>query len=360
MSQQTAAGSDLELAYIELYVQDLDAQRDFFVERYRFRIAGTAGSADEGFRSVALTQGRVTLVLTEGSADEHPATGYVESHGDGVADIAMRTHDVEAVFASAVAAGAVTDSPLRGDRDAVTASVRVLGDIGHTFIQTVPGADPAAVLPAGFTPVPPRERDDAELLDVIDHFALCVPVGYLDEAVAFYTSALAFEQIFEEWIVVGGQAMNSKVVRNATGSVTFTIIEPDPNREQGQIDEFLKNHDGSGIQHVAFATGDIIDTVEALRRAGVEFLKTPGAYYDVLTDRIVPDTHTVEELRAQDVLVDQDESGEMFQIFTRSTHPRKTLFFEVIERMGAQTFGSANIKALYEAVELERSEVRLW
>lgn len=358
MSQQSATGSDLELAYIELYVEDLDAQRDIFVERYRFRVAGTAGSPEQGFRSVALTQGRVTLVLTEGLADEHPATGYVESHGAGVADIAMRTHDVEAVFAAAIAAGAVTDSPPRTDADPVTASVRILGDIGHTFIQAVPGADTA--LPAGFTPVPPRHRDDPELLDVIDHFALCVPVGFVDQAVAFYTSALAFEQIFEEWIVVGRQAMNSKVVRSTDGSVTLTIIEPDPAREQGQIDEFLKNHDGSGVQHVAFATGDIIDTVDSLRRGGVDFLKTPGTYYDVLTDRIVPDTHTVDELRAQDVLVDQDEGGEMFQIFTRSAHPRKTLFFEIIERMGAQTFGSANIKALYEAVELERSEIRLW
>jgi 4-hydroxymandelate synthase len=161
--------------------------------------------------------------------------------------------------------------------------------------------------------------------------------------------------IFSEDIVVGAQSMISRVVQSSSGAVTFTLIEPDLSREPGQIDEFLKKHDGSGVQHIAYTSDDIVRSVGSMRSGGVEFLTTPGTYYTLLAERLTARRHTVEDLRDHDILMDEDHDGQLFQIFTRSVHPRRTLFMEVIERAGARTFGSGNIKALYEAVELQRA-----
>lgn len=351
---------DPEIEYVELYVGDLDAKCAVFVDQYAFDWAGTSGSPEKGFRSVALKQGEVTLVLTEGLSDEHPAKAYVLAHGDGVADIALRTDDARSAFDEAVSHGA---RPVReprvetGQFPCTTATVAAFGDAVHTFVQRDP-SDPCE-LPPGFSPVPTEHPatgtapdTDVRILE-IDHFAVCVENGLLDPTVDFYIR-LGLHMIFEEIISVGTQAMNSKVVQSSSGRLTFTIIEPDANADPGQIDEFLKNHGGAGVQHVAFAADNVVRTVRSLAARGVRFLSTPSSYYDLLAQRITLDTHSVEELRELGILADEDHAGQLFQIFTRSTHNRGTLFFEIIERVGAETFGSSNIKALYEAVELER------
>ncbi len=236
-----------------------------------------------------------------------------------------------------------------------TATLSGFGDVVHTLIER---EDPDG-LPPGFQPVPsdsgtrtPASADPG--LEEIDHFAVCVNAGELDEVVTFYQEALGFDEIFEERITVGSQAMLSKVVQSRGGAITFTIIQPDPEADPGQIDDFLKNHGGAGVQHIAFSSSDAVGSVRALDRDGVEFLKTPGTYYQLLSQRVTLRRHSLEALRQWNLLVDEDHGGQLFQIFTRSTHTRRTLFFEVIERLGAETFGSSNIKALYEAVELER------
>lgn len=353
---------DLRLDHVELYVEDLDDRVAYWTSHYGFAVVGTAGSAAQGFRSAALRQGRISLVLTEGTAEEHPASVYVLHHGDGVAVIALRTEDAAASFAEAVGRGArPLAHPVRhpGPGVVATAAVAAFGDIVHTLVQR-DGAD-ESWLPAGFVPVarsstPTDGADGADsvgLLD-IDHFAVCVNIGEMDETVAFYRTVLGFSEIFEERIVVGAQAMLSKVVQSPSGEITFTVIQPDPVAEPGQIDEFLKSHDGPGIQHIAFTSDDAALSVRTLSRRDVGFLVTPAAYYELLGNRVSLLKHTLAELRELNILVDEDHGGQLFQIFTRSTHRRRTLFFEVIERLGAETFGSSNIKALYEAVELER------
>ncbi|MEU4685780.1 4-hydroxyphenylpyruvate dioxygenase [Streptomyces xinghaiensis] len=349
---------DLELDYTEMYVSDLDAAAAEWTGRYAFTRVATAGSAEQGFRSVQLRQGRISLVLTQGTAPGHPAARYVAAHGDGVADIALRCADVRSAFAAAVRRGArpVAEPALRPG-PVVTAAVGTFGDVVHTLVERPPAGEPGR--PAGFRPLPETAgdrfstADDPGLLDV-DHFAVCVKDGALDSTIEFYERALGFHEAFEEHIVVGNQAMVSKVVRSAAGGVTFTVIAPDPRAEPGQIDEFIAGHEGAGVQHVAFRTDDAVRAVRALGRRGVGFLATPNAYYEALADRIAPRGHTRAELRELGLLVDEDHAGQLFQIFTRSEHPRRTLFFEVIERIGARTFGSSNIKALYEAVEAER------
>ncbi|GAA4790293.1 4-hydroxyphenylpyruvate dioxygenase [Streptomyces ziwulingensis] len=348
--------SQCTIDYVELYVEDLRAASRNWREAYGFSVAGESASADH--RGLALRHGGITLVLTTPLSDRHPASAYLPAHGDGVADIALRTGDVDAAYAAAVAAGArALRGPERHSGDGVRASALIggFGDVVHTLVERGSGA--ADGLPAGFTPVAgerPSWSGAVGLLE-IDHFAVCLPAGDLETTVRFYGDALGFDEIFAERIVVGTQAMESKVVQSRNGAVTLTLIQPDTSAEPGQIDAFLKNHDGAGIQHLAFSSDDAVRTVRALGGRGVRFLNTPDAYYDLLDGRIAPQAHSIETLRETGLLADEDHGGQLFQIFTSSTHPKGTLFFEVIERQGAGTFGSANIKALYEAVELEKN-----
>ena len=335
---------DFRIDYVEMYVGNLEEAALGWVDRYGFTVAATDRSADH--RSTTLRQGAITLVLTQPMSDRHPGATYLDSHGDGVADIALSTPDVAAAFTSAVRAGA---EPLRepglhteADGASITATIGGFGDVVHTLVQR-----------AAPEPVDVGEKTP-DLLE-IDHFAVCLNAGDLGPTVEYYQRVLGFRQIFEEHIVVGAQAMNSTVVQSESGAVTLTLIEPDRGADPGQIDDFLKDHHGPGIQHIAFSSDDAVRVVKALSRRGVEFLKTPATYYDMLAERIALETHTLDDLRATNVLADEDHGGQMFQIFTASTHPRHTIFYEVIERQGAETFGSANIKALYEAVELERT-----
>lgn len=349
---------DLRLDHVEFYVEDLDRARDHWTTRYAFTPVATAQGP--GHRSLALRHGRTLLVLTQGTDDDHPATAYAHQHGDGVARIALRTGDAAAAYAHAVAHGARPLAPPSrhtGSATRATATVSGFGDVVHTLVER----DDTDDLPPGFELLAADGAERAaagpelpELLE-IDHFAVCLGVGELADTVAHYREALGFREIFEERIAVGAQAMLSKVVQSRSGDITFTLIQPDPEAEPGQIDDFLKNHGGAGVQHVAFSSSDAAAAVRALADRGVEFLTAPGTYYELLGQRLELRRHGLDTLRALNLLVDEDHGGQLFQIFTRSAHPRRTLFFEVIERLGAQTFGSSNIRALYEAVELEMS-----
>ncbi|RSM55252.1 4-hydroxyphenylpyruvate dioxygenase [Amycolatopsis sp. WAC 01376] len=340
MSAQEST-QNFEIDHVEMYVADLEAAATGWKDRYDFSVVTTDRSEDH--RSVTLRHAAITLVLTEPLSDRHPGATYLQTHGEGVADIALRTPDVAAAFAAAVKGGAepVREPEKRGD-SVVTATVSGFGDVVHTLIES-DGTEEAV-----------RGKGGVELGE-IDHFAVCLNAGDLGPTVAFYERALGFKQIFEEHIVVGAQAMNSTVVQSLSGAVTLTLIEPDKTADPGQIDDFIKEHHGSGVQHIAFTSPDAVTAVKELSSRGVEFLKTPDAYYDMLGGRIELETHSLDDLRETKLLADEDHGGQLFQIFTASTHPRKTIFFEIIERQGAGTFGSSNIKALYEAVELERT-----
>lgn len=342
---------DIAIDYIEMYVADLAAKTLGWVDRYGFTVAGTGGSAEH--RSVALRNGPVTLVLTEGTSDQHPASAAVLTHGDTVADIALRTADVPRAVAAAVAHDVPVLRPVTRHTDAaVTAAISAFGDVTHTLIQRAPGHSPG--LPAGFAPA--LNAETARVSDIglvgLDHIAVCLDTGTLPATVQRYQRALGFTEIFEEHVIAPGQAMESKVVRSQSGAVTLTFIEPDPQAGPGQVDDFLKNHHGAGVEHLSFASADAVAAAWSLAGRGVSLLGVPEAYYHQLGERMRPRHHTLAELRAAGVLADQDDGGELFQIFTRSTHARRTLFFEVIERQGARTFGAANIRALYQAMEL--------
>ncbi|MEU8122570.1 4-hydroxyphenylpyruvate dioxygenase [Spirillospora sp. NPDC049024] len=341
--------------HLRFYVTDLDEEVRRFTGGYGFRPYADAESAAEG-RSAGLGAGRIRLVLTAPPEGDHPGAAYLSRHADGVADIALGVADARAAYAAAVAAGARPVAEPRERDGFVTATIGGFGDTVHTFVQRPAGADERSLpgLPAR-PAAGAADGGDGTGLFAVDHLAVCVEAGELEATERFYRRVLGFETIFTEHIAVGAQAMITTVVQSTSGEVTLTLIEPDPSRTAGQINDFLKTHDGPGVQHIAFATRDIAGTVRAMAAGGVDFLTTPDGYYRLLPERLTVARHTVPELRELNVLVDADHDGQLFQIFTRSAHPRATLFFEVIERLGARSFGSGNIRALYRAVDSART-----
>ena len=202
--------------------------------------------------------------------------------------------------------------------------------------------------------IPAAEHANSGCLLEIDHIALSFPPGELDRSVKTYKSVLNLAISHEEKITTQYSAMNSKVVQNSSGTVRFPMMEPGQGQRKSQIEEYLRYNNGPGVQHLAFSCKDIVETVRAFRNAGVEFLKTPQTYYDLLSARIGAIPEDVEVLRDLNVLVDRDEWGHLLQIFTKPITSRPTLFFELIQREGARGFGSGNIRALFDAVEREQ------
>jgi 4-hydroxymandelate synthase len=343
----------ISVDYVEFYVRDADGSAAEYVERFGFETAAHGDDTVRPGRSIAVRQGGIVLVFTQGQAEDHPARVFVRSHGDGVADIAIRTADARAAFDRAVAAGAraVCEPTMIGE--CVVSSIGTFGDVLHTFVQRPDGSG-QGLCPPGFVTTAGPPAGDAEFAR-LDHFAVCLPAGELTSTAGFYEAALGFHLIYEERIAVSDQAMTTKVVQSPGQEITLTLIEPDTSLTPGHIDQFVKDHGGPGVQHIAFFTDDIVRSVITLGERGVEFLSTPDAYYRRLAQRLKVEAHDTDVLRDRNILVDSDHDGQLFQIFTRTTHPRKTFFLELIERRGARTFGSGNIKALYEAVELERT-----
>lgn len=334
------AFSNLAIDYVGFYVDDIERNISWLVDGYGFTIRDDSSAVGTD-RSVRLGQGEIDLRLTKSGGD-HPARAYVARHGDGVADIGIRVPDAAEAFTRAVAAGA---RPVRAPVTVgaeTTASIMGFGDVTHTFVQRpdhAVSADPAGVG-----------------LVRVDHFAVCVESGTLAETVEFYRRTLGFELTLSEHIVTGDQGMFVQVVQSESRAVTFTLVEADASMASGQIDTFLKDHDGPGVQHMAFSTTDILTSVGGLAERGVRLLTTPAAYYDALGDRVRSERHSVARLRELNILLDEDHDGQLYQIFAKSVHPRNTIFLEIIERAGATTFGSSNIKNLYDAVETVRNQ----
>jgi len=344
-----------DIDHVEWYVADARRAAERLRTGYGFRVYGHGGPRTglSGQRSVLLGQRDIRILLTEALEPWHPAAGFVERHGDGVAVIAFGVAD-------AAAAGTPVAEWRDGrepDRAVRIADAPGFGDVVHRLVERrCPREDfwPGAI---EMVPDGGGGGSDDDLLRLIDHAAVCVPAGALAETAHFY-DRYGFSVIFEEYIEVGGQGMFSKVVQSPSGAVTFTILEPDRSRRRGQVDDFLEWHGGAGVQHLAFLTHDIVRAVRTIAGHGVEFAQTPDTYYAALGGRLGAPDIAVDDLRPLGVLVDRDHWGQMYQIFAKSTHERRTFFFELIDRHGARTFGTSNIPALYAAKETELAEVR--
>jgi 4-hydroxymandelate synthase len=317
------------IEYIELYAGDERSVVEYFVSSFGF--TRVAESGDGASHSSWLRQGAVQLVVTAGRGTE----GFLEAHGDGVADIAFACDDVAAACDQAVAAGA----SLAASRP------------GAPAVSGLFGARHSLVPRRARVPFPETTLRPAGHIRLLDHVAVCVRSGALADSADFYARAFGFLHHSSEHVEVGRQGLDSIVVRSPSGGITFTILEQDPGREPGQLDGFLARYGGPGVQHLAFLVDDIVAAVSEYGNRGIDFLPTPRAYYDMLAERLPALRADLAKLSSTNVLADSDEWGHLLQLFTRSPCERNTVFYELVQRCGARGFGGANIKALYAAVE---------
>ncbi|HYH79720.1 MAG TPA: 4-hydroxyphenylpyruvate dioxygenase [Longimicrobium sp.] len=360
-AESPAASSALQLKgidHVELYVGNAYQAAHFYRTMFGFRPTARAGM-ETGVRdrlSVVMEQGDIRLVLTSGVSPDSPISEHAALHGDGVKDVAFAVDDVEAAFETAVRRGARSVvEPLRLEDDrgvVVRASIGGPGDSVHSLVER--DGFENGFLP-GFKPIEDGPATISTGLMEVDHVAVSMEQGELDRWVEFYKEVLGFHQSHQEMVWTKHSAMNSKVVEDASGKVRFPIVEPAHNGTKSQVQEYLNFNKGSGAQHVAFLTADICESVRAIHENGVNFLRIPDTYYEMLEARVgAIDPRVLARYQELAILVDSDDDGRLLQIFSEPVSARPTMFIELIERQGARGFGSGNIKALFEAVEREQ------
>jgi 4-hydroxymandelate synthase len=348
-----ANSDDGSIAYVELYVNDSIPALDYFTRAFAFTAVARADHSDR--HSVLLASGSARLILTEPRGGGAVAEWLAE-HGDGVCDIALYRSDLDRVTERARQALLPVRPPsLDTTTGTFHACVGGFGAVWHTLLLRI---KPDIGLPPGFNwqPLDTTPQSGPPALKLIDHIAICLPAGELESTVATYTSVFDMQIIRSERTEVGGTATDSQVLRDATG-VTYVMLEPDPDQASGQIDQFLEMNHGAGVQHLAFLTDDIVGAVRGYGARGVGFVPAPpAAYYQAVAERVAGSpqlSRNLVQLRETGVLLDRDEDGALYQIFTTSPHERNTLFYELVERRGNKGFGTNNIVALFEAREAD-------
>ncbi len=343
--------------HLEWWVGNARAFTGFLESAFGFDVVAYAGP-ETGRRdrvSYLLQQGRVRFVVTGALAPDSPIAEHVRRHGDGIRDVCFVVDDVPGAFAAAVDRGAEPAEEPTTESDAAgtvhRAAIRVYGETVHTFLdrshhtgELGPGFEPTDLV----RPVGPPVG-----LGHIDHVVANVEQGRLEDWVRFYEQVLGFDQLThfdDSQISTEYSALMSTVVWNHDG-VVLPINEPAEGRRKSQIEEYLDFYGGPGVQHIALHTSDIVSTVQALRERGVRFMDVPTEYYDDARRRLEGVDLDWEALAALGILVDRDHAGHLLQIFTETVTDRPTVFFEIIERRGAQGFGEGNFKALFESIE---------
>ncbi len=347
--------------YIEFYVGNAKQASHFYRSAFGFEVVGYRGpeTGTKDRASYLLQQDKVRLVLTTPIKSDGPIAAHVHRHGDGVCDIALWVDDARDAFKLAVERGAkpAMEPTVMKDEsgEIVIAAIHLYGDTIHSLVERkgykglfmpgfVPFSSPVAVEPVG--------------LKYVDHCVGNVELGAMNKWVEFYEHVLGFVNILsfdDKTISTEYSALMSKVMSNGNGRIKFPINEPAAGKKKSQIDEYLEFYDGPGVQHIAIATDDIIKTVREMKSRGVEFLQVPNTYYDSVPERVGHIDEDIAPLRELGILVDRDDEGYLLQIFTKPVEDRPTIFYEIIQRKGAKSFGAGNFKALFEAIEREQA-----
>jgi 4-hydroxyphenylpyruvate dioxygenase len=347
--------------HIEFYVGNARQTALYYQHCMGFELVAYAGP-ETGIRdraSYVLQQDKIRFVLTTSLQPDTEIARHVMQHGDGVKVLALWVDDARKSFYETTSRGAKPAFEPRVLKDesgeVVVAAIRTYGDTIHTFVERknyngvfLPGyqprKSPAAVTPCG--------------LKYVDHCVGNVELGRMNEWVSFYETVMGFKLLVtfdDKDISTEYSALMSKVVSNGNGYIKFPINEPADGKKKSQIEEYLDFYKGPGVQHIAIATDDIIFTVAELRKRGMEFLRVPDTYYEDVLDRVGSIQEDITELKKLNILIDRDEEGYLLQIFTKPIQDRPTLFFEIIERNGAKSFGKGNFKALFESIEREQA-----
>lgn len=346
--------------YVELYVGNCKQAAHYYQTAFGFQPLAYAG-LETGLKdreSYVLQQGKIRLVLTSPLKGGSEIGRHIDLHGDGVKVVALWVDDAEAAFRETVRRGAKPYMQPVTERDEfgeVTRSgIYTYGETVHVFVDRSRYRGP--FLP-GFRPWNPAYRPEEVGLKYIDHMVGNVGWNEMNIWADFYARVMGFSQLVsfdDKDISTEYTALMSKVMSNGNGRIKFPINEPAEGKKKSQVEEFLDFYGGPGVQHIAVATDNIIETVSKLRTRGVEFLRVPATYYDTVLERVGEIDEDLLPLKELGILVDRDEEGYLLQIFTKPVEPRPTLFFEIIQRKGAKSFGKGNFKALFEAIEREQ------
>lgn len=346
--------------YVELYVGNAKQSALYYQYAFGYELIAYQGP-ETGVKdraSYVMKQDKIRLVLTSPLAEDHEITRHIAKHGDGVKVLALWVDDAEKSWEETTNRGAVSFAEPKVTRDAngevKTASIRTYGETIHTFVER---KNYSGIFLPGFVERKSTYKASPIGLKYIDHCVGNVELGEMNRWVEFYEKVMGFSLLVtfdDEDISTEYTALMSKVVSNGNGYIKFPINEPAEGKKKSQIEEYLDFYNGPGVQHMAIATDDIIDTVTELRKRGVEFLEVPSTYYDDLLDRVGKIDEDLQPLKDLNILVDRDDEGYLLQIFTKPVQDRPTLFFEIIQRKGAKSFGKGNFKALFEAIEREQ------
>ncbi len=347
--------------YLEMWVGNSRQAAHYFQTAFGFQPLAYAGLATglKDRESYVVQQGKIRIVLTSPLHGGTEIGSHIDAHGDGVKVIALWVEDATSAFEETVKRGAkpyfapVTESDDKGT--VVRSGIHTYGDTVHIFVER--RAYDGIFLP-GYQAWEPHYRPEDTGLQYVDHMVGNVGWNEMNTWVKFYAHVLGFAQLVsfdDKDISTDYTALMSKVMSNGNGRIKFPINEPAEGKKKSQIEEYLDFYGGSGVQHIAVATDNIIETVTALRDRGVEFLRVPAVYYDDVLDRVGTIDEDLAPLRDLGILIDRDDEGYLLQIFTRPIMPRPTVFFEIIQRKGAKSFGKGNFKALFEAIEREQA-----
>ena len=353
--------ANIDWAHLEFYVGNAKQAAHYYCSAFGFSQIAYAGPetglADRA--SYVLEQGRLRFILTSSLRCDGEIAEHVRIHGDGIKDIAIEVDDVPRAYEAAIAAGARSISAPTEQADAFgavqKATIATYGDTVHSFIAR--SAYRGVHMPGFVAAQKTLDCTKAPRLTHIDHCVGNVGWGEMDTWGEFYERVFGFSQLvsFDDTdISTEYTALKSKVMTDGSHRVKFPINEPAHGKKKSQIEEYLDFYSGAGVQHVAIATENIIETIDALHANGVEFMQTPDAYYDDLAARVGAIDEAVGLLRQRGILVDRDDRGYMLQIFTKPLQDRPTVFFEIIQRKGSLSFGKGNFKALFVSIEREQ------
>ena len=347
--------------YLELYVSNSKQAAHFYKTAFGFQSLAYAG-LETGLKdreSYVVIQDKIRLVLTSPLKSGTDIGRHIDQHGDGVKVVALWVDDATYAYNTAIERGAKSYMEPKTEEDKtgkiVRSGIYTYGETVHIFVER---KDYNGTFMPGFkkweTPV---YNPVSTGLKYVDHMVGNVGWNRMNEWVNFYENVMGFTQILsfdDKDISTDYTALMSKVMSNGNGRIKFPINEPAEGKKKSQVEEYLDFYEGEGVQHIAVATDNIIQTVKDLKSRGVEFLKVPDTYYDVVLDRVGEIDEDIAPLKELGILVDRDDEGYLLQIFTRPVEPRPTMFFEIIQRKGAQSFGKGNFKALFEAIEREQ------
>lgn len=346
--------------YIEFYVGNAKQSSMYYQAAFGYELVAYRGP-ETGVRdrcSYVLQQDKIRLVLTSAYDPEHEIAKHVALHGDGVKVLALWVDDARKAYQTALERGAESaiEPEVHSDEygELVTASIKTYGDTIHTFVER---SNYKGVFIPGFEPRKSEREVTPVGLKYVDHCVGNVELGGMNKWVKFYQDVLGFKLLItfdDKDISTKYTALMSKVVSNGNGYIKFPINEPAQGLKKSQIEEYLDFYRGAGVQHIAVATDDILYTVDQLRKNGVDFLYVPDNYYETVLERVGEIDEDLEELKRLNILIDRDDEGYLLQIFTKPVQDRPTVFYEIIQRKGAKSFGKGNFKALFEAIEREQ------